>query len=153
RDHGGGALLGGAEAFLHGETRLVGLVLADLPAADAGDVAAQGGLEHDHERVAVVLLLRRHVAPDLHRAAKRKLHTPPFPLRLRAAATARASAGSTGPARYPSSRSAFSEEKYIGKRANRTSSRFTSPAPAAATATAYGTRQRGRERPARSAIA
>src|SRR5207249_1872537 len=38
RDHGRGALRPGVDALLHGEPRLVGLVLADLSAADAGDV-------------------------------------------------------------------------------------------------------------------
>src|SRR3954452_1573803 len=138
------------EAFLDGQPGLVRLVLANLSAADAGDVAAESRLQHDHERVAVVLLLRGDVAPDLDGAAKRKLHAPPF--RVSASAVARAKAGSTGPDSYPSLSRAFSEEKYIGMRASLTSCAFAKPAFAAATATGYGTRSLGRGAPARSAM-
>src|SRR5829696_126298 len=138
------------EAFLDGQPGLVRFVLADLPAADAGDVAAQGRLQHDHEGIVVVLLLRGDVAPDLDGAAKRELHAPPF--RVSASAVARAKAGSTGPGSYPSLLRAFSEEKYIGIRASLTSSAFAKPAFAAATAKGYGTRSLGRDLPARSAM-
>ena len=53
-DDGRRALDGRVQALLDRQPRLVRLVLADLPAADAGDVAAERGLEHDHERVALL---------------------------------------------------------------------------------------------------
>src|SRR4029079_18464862 len=150
RDDRSRALHRRLEAFLHGQPGLVRLVLADLPAADAGDVAAEGRLQHDHEGVAVVLLLRGDVASDLDGAAKRKLHAPPF--LVSASAVARAKAGSTGPGSYPSLSRAFSEEKYIGMRASLTSCAFAKPAFAAATGTGYGTRSLGRGLPAMSAM-
>ena len=154
RDDGRRALRAGVEALLDGKACLVRLVLADLPAADAGDVAAEGRLEHEHERVPLLALLGRDVATDLDGAAQRKLHAPPFPLTLKASRTARASAGVTGPARTRAYSCAFFEEKYIGRRASAhlvCGLRARSgPLPRRR---AYGIRRRGRGRPARSAIA
>ena len=65
RDDGGGALQPGIEALLDAEARAVRLVLADLSAADAGDVARERRLEHQDERVALALpLLRGDVLAD-----------------------------------------------------------------------------------------
>src|SRR2546423_5587657 len=69
-------------AFVNREPRFVRLVFADLSAADARDVAGEGRLEHEHERVAVALaLLAGDVLADLHGRAERELH--PFSLSLR----------------------------------------------------------------------
>ena len=57
RDDGRGALDAGVDALLDREARPVRLVLADLPAADAGDVARERRLEHQHERIALALAL------------------------------------------------------------------------------------------------
>src|SRR5439155_3741356 len=55
------------DAFVHGEPRLVRLVLADLPAADARDVAGERRLEHEDERIPLPLaLLAGDIAADLH---------------------------------------------------------------------------------------
>ena len=67
RDHGRRALHAGVDALLHRQTRLVRLVLADLSAADARDVARERGLEHQDERVALAFaLLAGDVPADLH---------------------------------------------------------------------------------------
>src|SRR5581483_8037657 len=63
------------DALVDRQPRLVRLVLADLPAADAGEVARQRRLEHEHERIELALaLLGGDVAADLDRRAQRKLH-------------------------------------------------------------------------------
>ena len=68
RDDRRRALHAGVDALLDGQPRLVRLVLADLPAADAGDVARERGLEHQDERITLALpLLARDVLADLHR--------------------------------------------------------------------------------------
>jgi hypothetical protein len=59
RDDGSGALDGRVDAFLDREAGAVRLVLADLPAADAGDVAREGRLEHEDERIALAFPLLR----------------------------------------------------------------------------------------------
>ncbi|HEY8776694.1 MAG TPA: hypothetical protein VIM33_09495 [Gaiellaceae bacterium] len=65
-NHRRGALDAGVDALLNADPRLVRLVLADLSAADAGDVARKGRLEHEDERVAIPLaLLADHVTADL----------------------------------------------------------------------------------------
>src|SRR5207302_275778 len=54
------------DALLDRQSRLVRLVFADLPAADARDVAGERRFEHQHERVALTLaLLLRDVLADL----------------------------------------------------------------------------------------
>src|SRR5204862_7648450 len=69
------ALHPGVDALLHRQPRAVRFVLADLPAADARDVARERRLEHEHERVALAFaLLRSDVATDLDGGAQRKLH-------------------------------------------------------------------------------
>jgi len=66
RDHRGGALCTCVDALLDGQPRLVRLVLADLPAADARDIAGERRLEHEDERVALPLaLLSGDVLADL----------------------------------------------------------------------------------------
>src|SRR5204862_3128987 len=82
RDDRRRALHAGVDALLDRQARLVRLVLADLPAADAGDVARERRLEHEHERIALTLaLLRRDVLADRDRRSERELH--PFNLSLR----------------------------------------------------------------------
>src|SRR5207237_9546919 len=76
------ALRAGVDALLAREARLVRLVLADLPAADAGDVAGERRLEHEDERVAVALaLVRGDVLADLHLGAEREFHRASLSLR------------------------------------------------------------------------
>ncbi len=65
RDDRRRALGARVDAFLDGQAGLVRLVLADLPAADTGDVAAERRFEHEDEGVALLPLLRRDVATDL----------------------------------------------------------------------------------------
>src|SRR6185503_1478041 len=75
RDHRRRALLACVDALLDRETRLVRLVLPDLPATDARDVAGQRRLEHQDERIALAFpLLLGDVAGDLDGRAERKLH-------------------------------------------------------------------------------
>src|SRR5581483_10419695 len=75
RDDRGGALEAGVEALLDRQPRAVRLVLPDLPAADAGDVAGERRLEHEHERIALTLaLLRGDVLADRDRRLERELH-------------------------------------------------------------------------------
>src|SRR5581483_84600 len=75
RDDRRRALHARVDALVDREPRLVRLVLADLPAADAGEVAGQRRLEHQHERVELALaLLGGDVAADLDGRAQRKLH-------------------------------------------------------------------------------
>src|SRR5207253_10466599 len=75
RDDRGRALDAGVDALLHREPRLVRLVLADLPAADAGDVAGQRRLEHQHERVALAAaLVLGDVAGELDGRSEREFH-------------------------------------------------------------------------------
>ena len=66
-DHGGAAFVDRAEAFFGGEVFLqdVGGIL-DLAASGAGEVAAEQGLEHEHERVllAACELLPQDVGRD-----------------------------------------------------------------------------------------
>ncbi len=57
RDDRRRALHAGVDALLDRQPRLVRLVLADLPAADAGDVARERRLEHQDERIALALAL------------------------------------------------------------------------------------------------
>src|SRR5437870_12478011 len=67
RDDRRRALYACVDAFVHCEPRLVRLVLADLPAADARDVAGERRLEHEDERIPLPLaLLAGDVAADLH---------------------------------------------------------------------------------------
>jgi hypothetical protein len=67
RHDGCGTLHAGVDALLNRQARLVRLVLADLPAADARDVARERRLEHEDERIALALaLLAGDVAADLH---------------------------------------------------------------------------------------
>src|SRR6266436_1984354 len=74
-DDGRGALQAGVEALLHRQPRPVRLVLADLPAADAGDVARERRLEHEDEGIALALaLLDRDVLADRNRGLQRELH-------------------------------------------------------------------------------
>src|SRR6185437_10200089 len=69
------ALETGVDALLDREARAVRLVLADLPAADAGDVARERRLEHQDERIALAFpLLGGDVLPDRDRRLQRKLH-------------------------------------------------------------------------------
>jgi hypothetical protein len=66
RDDRGRTLDARVDALLHRQPRLVRLVLADLSAADARDVARERRLEHQHERIPLALaLLLRDVLPDL----------------------------------------------------------------------------------------
>ena len=75
RDDRRRALQAGVDALLDREARTVRLVLADLPAADAGDVARERRLEHQHERIALALpLLGRDVLADRDRRLQRELH-------------------------------------------------------------------------------
>src|SRR5206468_979932 len=75
RDDRRGALEPGVDALLDAEARTVRLVLADLPAADAGDVARERRLEHQHERVALALaLLNGDVLADRDGRLERELH-------------------------------------------------------------------------------
>src|SRR5436190_599310 len=75
RDDRGRALNACVDAFLDGQPCLVRLVLADLPAADARDVARERGLEHEDEREAGAgPLLLRDVAADLDRRAEWEFH-------------------------------------------------------------------------------
>ena len=75
RDHRGRALHARVDALLDRQLRLVRLVLADLPAADAGDVARERRLEHQHERVALAAaLVARDVAGDLNCRSEGKFH-------------------------------------------------------------------------------
>src|SRR6185312_8841077 len=75
RDDGSRALHARVDALVDRQPRLVRLVLADLPAADAGQVARERGLEHQDERVALALaLLLRDVAADLNLGAKGEFH-------------------------------------------------------------------------------
>ena len=75
RDDRRRALQPGVEALLDRQARAVRLVLADLPAADARDVARERRLEHEHERIALALaLLGRDVLADGHRGLQRELH-------------------------------------------------------------------------------
>src|SRR6185312_13495530 len=82
RNHGRGALDAGVDALVHREARLVRFVLADLPAADAGEVAGERRLEHQDERVALsISLLRGDVAADLDGRTQRELHVLSLSLR------------------------------------------------------------------------
>src|SRR5206468_12045658 len=75
RDHRGRALFARVDALLDRQARLVRLVLADLPAADAGDVARERRLEHQHERIALALaLLNGDVLADRDGRLERELH-------------------------------------------------------------------------------
>jgi hypothetical protein len=75
RDHRGRALHRRVDALVDRQSCLVRLVLADLPAADAGDVAGERRLEHEDKRIELaLLLLRGDVTTDLDRRAKGKLH-------------------------------------------------------------------------------
>src|SRR5207302_3149188 len=75
RDDGRRALHAGVDALLHRQARAVRLVLADLPAADARDVARERRLEHQHERVALALaLLGGDVLADRNGGLQRELH-------------------------------------------------------------------------------
>src|SRR5205085_6957320 len=75
RDDRRGALDSSVDALLDREASAVRLVLADLPAADAGDVAREGRLEHQHERIALALpLLRSDVLANRDGRLQRKLH-------------------------------------------------------------------------------
>ena len=75
RDDRRRALHARVDALLDREPRTVRLVLADLPAADAGDVARERGLEHQHERIALALpLLGRDVLADRDGRLQRELH-------------------------------------------------------------------------------
>src|SRR5207302_6466110 len=75
RDDRRRALHARVDALLHRQPRPVRLVLADLSAADARDVARERRLQHQHERVALALaLLGGDVLADLHGLAQRKLH-------------------------------------------------------------------------------
>src|SRR5205814_8260058 len=63
------------EAPLRREPRLVRLVLADLPAPDAGDVAGERRLQHQDEGEACTgALLLGDVATDLDRRAQWEFH-------------------------------------------------------------------------------
>src|SRR6476646_8333546 len=63
------------DALLDREARTVRLGLADLPAADARDVARERGLEHQDERIALSLaLLGRDVLADRDGRLKGELH-------------------------------------------------------------------------------
>jgi hypothetical protein len=75
RDDGRRALQRRVDALLHRQTGAVRLVLADLPAADARDVARERGLEHQDERIALALaLLRGDVLADGDRRLEGELH-------------------------------------------------------------------------------
>ncbi len=75
RDDRRRALEPGVEALLDAQAGAVRLVLANLPAADAGDVAGERRLEHEHERIALAPpLLRRDVLADRHRGLQGELH-------------------------------------------------------------------------------
>src|SRR5439155_12763448 len=75
RDDWSRALNAGVHALLHREPRLVRLVLADLPAADAGDIAGQRRLEHQDERkTRAGALLLGDIAADLDRRTQWKFH-------------------------------------------------------------------------------
>ena len=69
RDDRRRALQARVDALLDRQPRAVRLVLADLPAADARDVARERRLEHEHERIALALaLLGRDVLADRTRS-------------------------------------------------------------------------------------
>src|SRR5204862_4402964 len=75
RDDRGRALFASVDALLDRQPRLVRFVLADLPAADAGDVARERRLEHQHERVALAAaLVLRDVAGDLDGRSEGEFH-------------------------------------------------------------------------------
>ena len=75
RDDRRGALHARVDALLDGEARAVRLELADLPAADARDVARERRLEHEHERIPLPLaLLSCDVLADRHRGLQGELH-------------------------------------------------------------------------------
>ena len=75
RDDRRRALHARVDALLDRQARAVRLVLADLPAADARDVARERRLEHEHERIALPLaLLRRDVLADRDRGLQGELH-------------------------------------------------------------------------------
>src|SRR5581483_9056789 len=69
------ALHAGIEALLHAQARAIRFVLADLPAADAGDVARERRLEHEHERIPLPFpLLGRDVLADRNGGLQGELH-------------------------------------------------------------------------------
>ncbi len=75
RDDRRRALDARVDALLHRQPRAIRFVLADLPAADARDVACERGLEHENERIPLTpALLGRDVLADRNRGLQRKLH-------------------------------------------------------------------------------
>src|SRR5439155_20509225 len=75
RDHGRRALDAGVDTLLDRELCLIRLVLADLPATDAGDVAGERRLEHQDERIALAAaLVLGDVTGDLDGRSEREFH-------------------------------------------------------------------------------
>src|SRR5262249_163634 len=75
RDDGRRALQPRVDALLHRQARAVRLVLADLPATDAGDVARERRLEHEDERIALAFaFLGRDVLAQRDRRFQGEFH-------------------------------------------------------------------------------
>ena len=69
RDHRRAALVDGVEAFLHRQPPVEDRVrIVDLAAAEAGEIAAEQRLEHQHQRVALATheLLLEQICADAH---------------------------------------------------------------------------------------
>jgi len=82
RHHGRAALVDGVEAFLDRQPLVEDRIrIIDLAAAEAGEVAAEQRLEHQHERIALAAeqLLLEQICADAHLFQKRNPHRTQLP--------------------------------------------------------------------------